>query len=378
VLLPGFLELRRQPDVPRFGALLPDKLLAGYLVLLFVLQLPHESFTETLRARVFYAFTDVLLPYYVASRGLRHLPALREALMAFVLGALALAAIACFEALKSWLVYAELDRALGVPWDYGGYLLRGDSLRAQGTAGHAIPLGFVMAVALGLALALRPSIPRRLAWAAGLALLAAGLMVPLSRGPWVGAAVLVVVFVAIGPAALKRFAALGVLGVAVAPALVSSSAGRVVIDLLPYVGSAEAETITYRERLVEISFEVIRQNPWFGVFDATSLAVMQQLKQGQGIIDIVNTYVGVALESGLVGLALFAGFFLCVGAGIAARLRSLPGGRDGEAYRIGRALFATLVGILVIISTVSSITIIPLVYWSVAGLGVAYARMRWA
>jgi O-antigen ligase len=203
-------------------------------------------------------------------------------------------------------------------------------------------------------------------------------MVPLSRGPWVGAAVLVVVFVAIGPAALKRFAALGVLGVAVAPALVSSSAGRVVIDLLPYVGSAEAETITYRERLVEISFEVIRQNPWFGVFDATSLAVMQQLKQGQGIIDIVNTYVGVALESGLVGLALFAGFFLCVGAGIAARLRSLPGGRDGEAYRIGRALFATLVGILVIISTVSSITIIPLVYWSVAGLGVAYARMRWA
>jgi hypothetical protein len=36
---------------------------------------------------------------------------------------------------------------------------------------------------------------------------------------------------------------------------------------------------------------------------------------------------------------------------------------------------ATLLAILVIIFTVSNITIIPIVYWSVAGLGVAYAEM---
>lgn len=38
-------------------------------------------------------------------------------------------------------------------------------------------------------------------------------------------------------------------------------------------------------------------------------------------------------------------------------------------------LLATLIGILVIIFTVSSITFIPVVYWSVAGLGVAYIQM---
>lgn len=38
-------------------------------------------------------------------------------------------------------------------------------------------------------------------------------------------------------------------------------------------------------------------------------------------------------------------------------------------------LLATLTGILVIIFTVSSITFIPVVYWSIAGLGVAYIQM---
>jgi hypothetical protein len=49
--------------------------------------------------------------------------------------------------------------------------------------------------------------------------------------------------------------------------------------------------------------------------------------------------------------------------------------RGGEHYLLGQALIATLLGILVIIFTASSITVIPVIYWSVAGLGVGYARM---
>jgi hypothetical protein len=54
-------------------------------------------------------------------------------------------------------------------------------------------------------------------------------------------------------------------------------------------------------------------------------------------------------------------------------MRAFPD-KDDEQRQLGRALLATLVGILVIIFTVSSITIIPTVYWSVAGLGVAYIQ----
>ncbi|MNJ74830.1 hypothetical protein D3C77_718210 [compost metagenome] len=67
-------------------------------------------------------------------------------------------------------------------------------------------------------------------------------------------------------------------------------------------------------------------------------------------------------------------FFVAVLHGIRKAMRSFPD-KDDERRQLGRALLATLIGILVIIFTVSSITFIPVVYWTVAGLGVAYIQM---
>jgi O-antigen ligase len=100
---------------------------------------------------------------------------------------------------------------------------------------------------------------------------------------------------------------------------------------------------------------------------------MQQLRQGQGIIDIVNTYLEVALASGLVGLSLFCGFFLVVLVELFAAMRR-AGDRDGELYALGQTLFCALLGILAMIFATSSIALIPVVYWSIAGLAQAYAR----
>ena len=74
------------------------------------------------------------------------------------------------------------------------------------------------------------------------------------------------------------------------------------------------------------------------------------------------------------GLGLFVTFFALTLLGIYRAMRSIPD-RDSEEYLLGRVLLATLLAILIIIFTVSSITIIPIMYWSVAGLGVAYAQM---
>jgi hypothetical protein len=46
-----------------------------------------------------------------------------------------------------------------------------------------------------------------------------------------------------------------------------------------------------------------------------------------------------------------------------------------ENRTLGQMLLSTLLGIQVIIFTVSSVTVIPVIYWSVAGVGVAYVRM---
>jgi O-antigen ligase len=374
VLLPAFLSLRTQPDIERFGRSIPDKLIAGYIILNLVLQLTVDTFTNTLRHGVFYAFIDIFLPYYVASRLLKNLQGFRDALMAFVMAALVLSAIGAFEFAKHWLLYASVHDALGVRWEYAHYLARGGSLRAQGTTGQPIPLGYAIAVATGFFLYLRKSVPNLMAWGLGLALLIAGLIAPLSRGPWVGAAAMLLVFVAIGPSAGLRFAKLGLLGVLSLPVLLASPAGETIIDYLPFIGTVEAENVTYRQRLAEISTRVIMQNPFFGTFDFIYSPELQELKQGEGIIDVVNTYLGVGLASGLVGLSLFSGFFIAVAVSIFKGMRNLAD-RNDELYLLGQVLFSTLLGILVILFTVSSISVIPVIYWSVAGLGVAYARM---
>jgi O-antigen ligase len=375
ILLPACLSLLGRPHVLPLGRPLSDKLLLGYLVLQFLLQLPHATFTETLRARAFYAFTDVLLPYYVASRWPRDLAAFRDALMAFAAAALVLAAIAVFEFAKRWLLYTPLEDALGVSWGLLNYLQRGESmLRAQASTGHPIILGYVLSVAGGFFLYLRKLLPATAARHCAAALLGAGLLAALSRGPWVGAAVMVLAFLATGAHAVERLAKLGGALLCLLPILLVTPAGRAVLDYLPFVGTVEAENLLYRERLFQVSLQVVLAHPWFGAFDFMQLPVMQQLVQGEGIIDIVNSYLQVALASGLVGLALFGGFFVAV-AGAVLKAMLAAGEKTGETYLLGQALLATLLGILVIIATTSSMDLVPVIYWSVAGLGVAYARI---
>ena len=376
ILLPSFWSLWKQPGVERFGVLIPDKLLAGYMVLQFVLIMTASTFTNTLRVGVFYQFIDIFLPYFVASRYLRNLQGFKDALMGFLVAGFLLSAIGMFEYAKHWLLYAYVDNAWEVRSTFGGYLERGTSggeLRAMATTGHAIVLGYVIAVAFGFFLYLRNFFPNQMTRNLGLVLVLAGMFAPLSRGPWVGAAVIWLLYLATSasPGKVLFKAGLGLL--MTLPILLATSLGEKIIDLLPFTGSVQAENVTFRARLVDVAIRVILQNPFFGAFDYIYSPQMQELKEG-GIIDIVNTYIGIALSSGLVGLSLFAGFFAVIAAGIFSTMRKLPN-RDDERYVLGQALLSTLIGIMVIIGTVSSVWIIPVVYWLVAGLGVAYARM---
>lgn len=373
VLLPAFLSLRQSRNALPFGRIWPDRLLSGYLLLIVLLNLRDTTLTDAAR-QAFYMFVEVVLPYYVISRGLKDITRFKEALLCFVLAALLMAVVAIFEYFRHWLLYKAVVDVMGLDWGYGVYLARSGSLRAIASAGQSIPLGFAIAVALGLYLFLQTSIANRLQRYLGMLVLGMGLIVPLSRGPWVGAAVIVAVFIATGKGAIKRLILLGLTGLLSIPFLALLPGGQKILDMLPFSGSVERGTVDYRERLLENSLVVIQRNPWFGSVDFLKTPEMEALRQGQGIIDIVNTYLGVALSYGLVGLVLFAGFFMAVLLSVRKAHRTVRH-TDTELGDLGRVLFATQIGILVMIFTVSSITIIPIVYWSVAGLGVAYAQM---
>jgi hypothetical protein len=372
ILLPACWYLRQQPGVERFGKTLPDKLLIGYLGLNALLMLTASTMTNTLRHGVFYAVIDVFLPYYVASRFPRSVEGFREALMAFGLAALALSTIAFFEMVRHWLLYTSLENALGTWWGYGNYLDRDELLRAQGSTGQPIALGYVTAVALCIFVYLRKVTPNKMYWALGVIVLGLGLVSSLSRGPWIGAALMGLAFIMTSASPGPRLAFVALISVATIPALTALPLGDRIIELLPFIGTVEAENVSYRRRLLEVSTSIILQSPFFGAYDYMYSPAMQELRQGQGIIDIVNSYLGVALNSGLVGLSLYVSFFFSAAWGALRAMKQVP--RDSERHVLGQALFASLLGILIIIFTVSSITVIPVIYWSFAGLCVAYAR----
>lgn len=373
VLLPAFLTLRKRPGIAPFGRTWPDGLLGAYLLLTSLLYLRETTLTDTLRQSS-YLFIDIFLPYYVASRALKEIREFKDALLAFVLAAMILALIGVFEYSRSWLLYNALLSALDIHWDMISYLGRGDSLRASASTGHAIVLGYIICIAIGLYLFLQQSIHSQLQRLLGALLLIAGLFATLSRGPWVGAVVILVTFVATGRGAFKNLTLLALTGALTLPLLTIIPGGQKLLNLLPFIGTIETENITYRARLFDNALIVIQHNPWLGSVNFLSTPEMQSMIQGQGIIDIVNSYLNIALETGLIGLALFTSFFASILLGIRKALRSLPS-QEEEIHRLGRALLATLAGILIIIATASSISLIPVAYWSVAGLGMAYIQM---
>lgn len=374
VLLPVFLALRRRPDTIAFGRTLPDKLLAAYLVLDVLLTFEHRTFTSILRDSIFYAFIDIFLPYYVASRALRNLQEFRDALMCYVVGAMVLSATLFIEFARYWLLYSSLEQALGTTVLGMDYLGRGGNLRASGTIGHAIAAGYAVAVALGFFLYLRKAVPTALARNLGFLLLIAGLVGPLSRGPWVGAAAMILVFIATGPAPALRLAKLGLLGLLALPVLLATPMGEKIIDHLPFIGTVDEQNVIGRKILAEVSWQVFLENPLLGRFDFVETPAMQALRGSDGLIDLVNTYVVVGLSRGLVGLALFAGIFFAVILGVYKGMRSVAD-REDEHRILGQALIAALIGIMIIIATVSPILIVPTIYWLAAGLGVGYAAM---
>jgi hypothetical protein len=279
------------------------------------------------------------------------------------------------ENLRTWLLYSQIEMVLGLPaWGYGNYLARdGGILRAIAAAGHPIVLGYHMAVGLGLSMFLYASVSNKRMWWLLFFTLLAGLIAAMSRGPWVGAAAMLVVMLATGPKVGSRMAQVGAWSLLVVPILLTTEPGQKIIDYLPFVGTVETRNVEGRAHLFEVAMQVVMNYPVFGALDFITHPDMEALRGSDGIIDLVNSYVIVALSSGFVGLALFVGPFALVVLGILRCLFSLD--KNSEEHLLGRALLGALVAILVTIATVSSICAVAIVYFTVMGLGAGYVRM---
>lgn len=374
LLLPAAFSLARLNTTMRLGSSRVDWMVLGYLCLVSLLSFRNTTLTGGMRS-VVSLWVDVFLPYYVASRSIRDMDGLRHAMTGYVLGAMVLALVAIFEALHTWKLYAGVLSALGVNEGFFGfYLFRSGFLRPAGTAGNSIILGYALVVAMGFFLYLKEFLRKPLHRWLGLIVLGAGILASLSRGPWVGAAFLVLVYVMLGRRSVGRLAQLTYVGLFALLIVGQLPYGQRLIDLLPVIGTEEQGNVEYRADLVMNALPVIERNPLFGSTDYMEAQELQVMRQGEGIIDIVNSYVGVALNFGLAGLVLFIGAFASAFIQL-LRVRRLARQLDPDVVVLGCALGATLAAIMLIIYTVSSIFVTPTIYWAVIGLCVAYVSI---
>jgi hypothetical protein len=366
LLLPTLVATARSDGRKTRAYTAPDVLVISYVLLLIALEFRRSDLTNVMRVAVGYAL-DVLIPYLAFSRTVRSVLDFQKALLGFVVAVLPLSLISVLEFIKSWHIYGGIATDWGEPISY---LRREGLLRAAGPTGGGIALGFVLMVAVGCALPFWHRInPSRRFVAVALAIFSAGSVAALSRGPWLGTAVLVTAYLAVGARPVENLGKLLTIGLIVVVPLLLSPAGDSIIKFLPFVGSVEEGTVTYRQQLFDASLSVIEHDLWFGSTEFLSSPELKALMQGEGIIDLVNTYIEVALKSGLVGLSLFVAFFAAILMGLRPFLK------DIHLSEFAGASVAILLAILFTIATVSSVDFIPWIYWSFAGLSVALIRI---
>jgi len=143
----------------------------------------------------------------------------------------------------------------------------------------------------------------------------------------------------------------------------------------------EFGSFEYRRELLRASFIQIGEHPLLGDPYFLQSGNFDHLVQGQGIVDVVNYYIQIALKHGLLGLALFVGAFASCIAGLLKIGERLIEG-DQRVLELQRAvLLGACVGYLVLIGTTSSVSLVAhvgtaLLAFSTAFVAAARAEKR--
>ena len=352
---------------------LTDQFMLAFLAWMAFVRIANDSITGDLRG-ILYLMTDYWLPYYAASRLVTSIRQIQQAIAAFCIAALILGCLATLESERAWLLYKPLAAVFEMP-NGTMYLVRegtsGSALRSEVSLQQPIALGYVLTIAIMLFSGIAARVPLLAVRVACFGAFFAGLVASLSRGPWIGTAAGLLSMLFAGRGAFKRVLKFLLWGSAALAVFLLTPWADSVIAYLPFVGTVETGNIDYRQRLIDVSLELLARNPLFGNFFFLNDPLLEQMRQGEGIIDMVNTYLQIALPYGCIGLALFVGVFLSAMVNL---LRLCHRVDDPEAVSVGRALFAALVAVMITIGTVSSISAIDKVYFLTAGLCVAFAR----
>jgi len=370
ILLLTLLMNKQGHETKPYRYIASDSILTFFLITKAILGFREDTVTNAIREAVM-LYIDIFLPYFVVSRFVQSAEHFRQLLAVYLFVMICLSMIAIMELAKNWHLYNPFIAKLGTNNPYSLYLFRSGMLRASTVFYSPIALGYAITLAYAAFLYLRPMIvpPVKEKWISGILLM--GLGASLSRGPWLGFAILLITYTLMQRGALQKIMKGLASLLIIVPLLSLTPYWDKFVSLMPFVGTVDAENITYRQRLIDNAWLVFQKYPLFGSPNYRLEPEMQRMIQGQGIIDVVNSYIGIVLENGAIGLITFVFFFAWL-LFQSYRLTRLFESINTTYYRLGLSLVSAMTCTLFTISTVSSIDYIPYLYWTFSGMLAAF------
>ena len=284
-------------------------------------------------------FIPYLLSYHVLSRARIEKPELVMRLLMF--GAAAGALLCVFETVRHWPLYAGIMGIKNDLWTTDApriWLERGGIARAYGPYAHPLTggamLGLAAIAAWGVFLARGRSVP----------LIATGLVILLGLASTLSRSGLVAV--AVGMMTFQILRGRYLLAVLV------PLAGLIAIVSLPILAGDDAQfSTTYRLGLISGVPRALGSGVWLGHREAVGLGLLDDFLQGQGIVDLVNAYIAIVVEGGIVSLIPFILFLFSIFPHYRAIRRLRP---DRDQLVLAQTLFSIQAALLVALALLSS------------------------
>jgi hypothetical protein len=243
-------------------------------------------------------------------------------------------------------------------------------LRAEGSFPGPIAFAVLMLFAGGVWFILKPLASGRTYALVGFSLVG-GMLASYSRGPLLSGMLMLGSLYLLKFITTKRYLVVLPVVAAITTLAWSEGLGDWVVHLISLTSNNDANAdfnVAYRQELLNTSLALLRQSPWWGV--PNFLSRMEDMRQGEGIIDLVNTYLVVALNVGVVGLLVYLVPF---GVTLWREANRQPVA-DSTVRREGTIWIALTVGLMAAIFTVSPISITQtLIVWTGA---IALARLQ--
>lgn len=303
--------------------------------------------------------------FLVAHDGIRSWWSLRTIVRRIVwagglMAALGLAQFALKNSLLAWVTIPGMSGD-----SIGGVDLRAGFVRAAGTASHPLEYGVVLCSVLPLSLVLAAEDKDRSAvarwWPA--VCIAAASVLSVSRAALI-AVFMVVVVLAITWTARQRIAA-GMAGIVLFGAVYTAVPGMAGTLVGMFAGISGDTSVASRVNSYDVAFGMIGRQPVLGRGYGTLLP---------SYVYLDNQYLGLAVEVGLLGLAVFVALAVTGAVGVWRARRLAPARLESQ---IGSALAASVISTSVTFSffDVLSFPLSAAFFFLVLGLSGAYRRM---